>query len=266
MGLSVNVSDSNSKSPALKRPIDAVVGTARMNKDSPVKDIWLIRHGESEHNTASDWGIRDPGLTDQGWRQAKALKHEPLLKGALGQYEGTEQMASTSPFINLTRKSPFSHDFNLQVELILVSPLRRTLQTAQAISEIMRSLNAAKSQKVPIIAVSDLQETSDSPCDTGHPAHVLGAEFPEVDFGSVAEDWFDKQAKWNYSTADRVTRFSEWIASRPERTILCIGHLDFFHQLVGVRLVHHALRERERERESASERAGRVIHRICLFV
>jgi len=214
MGLSVNVSDSNSKSPALKRPIDAVVGTAKMNKESPVKDIWLIRHGESEHNTASDWGIRDPGLTDQGWKQAKALKHEPLLKGALGQYEGTEQM----------------------VELILVSPLRRTLQTAQAINEIMRSLNAAKSQKVPIIAVSDLQETSDSPCDTGHPAHLLGAEFPEVDFGSVAEDWFDKQAKWNYSTADRVTRFSEWIASRPERTILCIGHLDFFHQLVGVRL------------------------------
>ena len=107
IGLSVNVSDSNSKSPALKRPIDAVVGTAKMNKDSPVKNIWLIRHGESEHNTASDWGIRDPGLTDQGWRQAKALKHEPLLKGALGQYEGTEQMASTSPFINLTRKSPF---------------------------------------------------------------------------------------------------------------------------------------------------------------
>ena len=45
--------------------------------------------------------------------------------------------------------------------------------------EIVRSLNAAKSQKVPIIALSDLQETSDSPCDTGHPAHLLEAEFPE---------------------------------------------------------------------------------------
>jgi len=27
------------------------------------------RHGESEHNTSSDWGIRDPGLTEKGWKQ-----------------------------------------------------------------------------------------------------------------------------------------------------------------------------------------------------
>ncbi len=27
------------------------------------------RHGESEHNTQSDWGIRDPGLTAIGWKQ-----------------------------------------------------------------------------------------------------------------------------------------------------------------------------------------------------
>jgi len=38
-------------------------------------------------------------------------------------------------------------------ELIVVSPLRRTLQTAQAVYETMRSLNAAKSQKVPIWGV-----------------------------------------------------------------------------------------------------------------
>jgi hypothetical protein len=37
----------------------------------------------------------------------------------------------------------------------------------------------AISNQVPIVAVSDLQETSDSPCDTGHPAHLLEAEFPE---------------------------------------------------------------------------------------
>jgi len=38
-------------------------------------------------------------------------------------------------------------------DLIVVSPLRRTLQTSQAVYETMRSLNAAKSQKVPTIAV-----------------------------------------------------------------------------------------------------------------
>lgn len=73
------------------------------------------------------------------------------------------------------------------------------------IYEVMRGLNAANCKRIPIIAISDLQETSDSPCDTGHPAHLLEAEFPEVDFNNVAEDWFNKRAKWNYSTADRCS-------------------------------------------------------------
>ena len=211
MGLQVQVSDSNKMSPLLHRPVSAVAGSS-MGRDV-VKSVWLIRHGESEHNTSSDWGIRDPGLTEKGWKQAKALKHETLLKGVLGHY-GPDEVA----------------------QLVIVSPLRRTLQTALAVADGMRSLNAAASQKVPIIALSDLQETSDSPCDTGHPAHILEAEFPEVDFRGLAEDWFDKQAKWNYSTADRVTRLCEFLASRPEQRIVCIGHLDLFRHLVGVRL------------------------------
>lgn len=107
MGLQVEVSDSNAKSPALKRPLGAIPGADSINKESPIKDVWLIRylalhkstlcsfycrtyylpvmsgtrcklsdlasyvnrHGESEHNTTSDWGIRDPGLTKNGWKQ-----------------------------------------------------------------------------------------------------------------------------------------------------------------------------------------------------
>ena len=115
-----------------------------------------------------------------------------------------------------------------------MSPLRRALQTAQVIHEGMR--NRAHSAKLPIFAISDLQETSDSPCDTGHPAHLLEAEFPEVDFSGVADDWFNKKSQGNALTVDRITRFSEWLASRPEQRIVCIGHLDFFNHLLGVRL------------------------------
>ena len=41
MGLQVEVSDSNSKSPALKRPIGSNAGN---HKDSPVKSVWLVRY------------------------------------------------------------------------------------------------------------------------------------------------------------------------------------------------------------------------------
>lgn len=34
--------------------------------------VCFCRHGESEHNTSSDWGIRDPGLTEKGWKQVFA--------------------------------------------------------------------------------------------------------------------------------------------------------------------------------------------------
>ena len=42
-GLQVEVTDSNSKSPALKRPAGTVPGTDSLHKDSPVKDVWFIR-------------------------------------------------------------------------------------------------------------------------------------------------------------------------------------------------------------------------------
>jgi len=29
----------------------------------------VSRHGEAEHNSQGDWGIRDPSLTQNGWKQ-----------------------------------------------------------------------------------------------------------------------------------------------------------------------------------------------------
>ena len=75
-------------------------------------------------------------------------------------------------WLNVTR--PYNPFLFREVFLFIASS-----QIILQIYETMRSLNAARIQKVPIIAISDLQETSDSPCDTGHPAHLLEAEFPE---------------------------------------------------------------------------------------
>ena len=77
------------------------------------KRVWLIRHGEAEHNKAAGTVGReaarrmsDPGLTHLGREQARQVPADALLKDALG-----------------TSGSG-------RAELIVVSPLLRTLQTA----------------------------------------------------------------------------------------------------------------------------------------
>jgi broad specificity phosphatase PhoE len=61
----------------------------------------LIRHAQAQHNATSDWSIRDPPLTELGEQQSREL-HESLKQSEIGN----------------------------QVELIVVSAQRRTLQTA----------------------------------------------------------------------------------------------------------------------------------------
>ena len=63
--------------------------------------LLLIRHAQALHNATSDWSIHDPPLSKLGEEQSKELQES--LKNS--------QIAN-------------------QVELIVVSPMRRTLQTA----------------------------------------------------------------------------------------------------------------------------------------
>lgn len=62
----------------------------------------LIRHAQALHNVASDWSLRDPPLSELGEQQCAELKE-------------------------LLRKEDIAN----KVELIVVSAMRRTLQTAR---------------------------------------------------------------------------------------------------------------------------------------
>jgi hypothetical protein len=42
---------------------------------NPISEpLAVARHGEAEHNPTADWNLRDPALTEEGRRQAKALR------------------------------------------------------------------------------------------------------------------------------------------------------------------------------------------------
>ena len=111
--------------------------------------------------------------------------------------------------------------------------MRRTLYTALI---TFREMLQAKPH-LKIIALPELQETSDVPCDTGSPLELLKEEFSNqpIDFSLVPEDWARKDAGPFSPRVDllearaRVAR--HFLRSRPENTVAVVLHGSLLHFL-----------------------------------
>jgi broad specificity phosphatase PhoE len=75
------------------------------------------------------------------------------------------------------------------IDLVTASPLRRTLYTAlESFEPVLKAKPDLK-----VIALPDIQEISDVPCDTGSEPSVLKEEFKSnVDLDLVQEGWNNK--------------------------------------------------------------------------
>ncbi|MBZ6433486.1 MAG: histidine phosphatase family protein [Acinetobacter pittii] len=75
------------------------------------------------------------------------------------------------------------------IDLVTASPLRRTIYTAlESFAPVFES-----NPDLKIIALPDIQETSDVPCDTGSDPSVLKEEFKTgVDLDLVQDGWNNK--------------------------------------------------------------------------
>lgn len=155
--------------------------------------LHLVRHAQGLHNLCNDnTKIHDPDLTALGEQQCAELqKHFPHHQG---------------------------------VDLIVSSPIRRTLYTA-----LLSFEENIKSKNLTIVALPELQETSDLPCDTGStPAH-LASEFAKyhIDFTHVQEGWNVKTGRWSAhedAIKKRAQEAREWLSARPEKEIVVVTH------------------------------------------
>ncbi|KAH6864807.1 phosphoglycerate mutase [Alternaria rosae] len=160
--------------------------------------IHCARHAQGVHNLSySNHNIPDPSLTPYGERQC----HE---------------IAVTFPY----------HD---EVELVVASPLRRTICTA------LLGFELEASRGVQVLALPSLQEASSLPCDTGSDFEPLQKEFENtaVDLGLVEEGW---QVKTDASLTSaalfaRAERARKWLRDRPENNIVVVSHGCFLHFL-----------------------------------
>ena len=155
-----------------------------------MKELWLIRHGQAPHNilfaqnrNLEAQNLRDPPLTKKGVQQATDLRF---------------------------RLSSVIRD----IELIIISPLRRTLMTSDIIFSKV---------KLPALVNTLPRERGDYSCDYGSPSSIIQQEFPHHDFSDLKEIWWTEKESCNH-VIERVERFKEFLNQQPETRIAVVSH------------------------------------------
>lgn len=146
-------------------------------------------------NHAGD-AIPDPNLTPKGIEQCETL-------------------AQNFPYHN-------------SIGAIVASPLRRALYTA------LHGFKPLIEKGMCVIALPEVCETANVPCDTGSDIRVLKEEMEgkAVNLSMVKEGWNSKTGKWA-PNADAVEKRAEearqWLKARPEKEVVLVTHGTFLH-------------------------------------
>ena len=167
------------------------------------KEIYLIRHAQSEANAALDLDdptfYYDARITSLGKEQA-LITHQKLK--------------------------------NIDFDLMLCSPLTRTLETF--------SLIFPKPIKNTII-LPFVREHLDHSCDVGRQPSILKKEFPHLNFNKVEDFWWNNnipidEKAINWETLDeldkRIKIFKNWIDERSEKKIAVVSHGTFISRII----------------------------------
>ncbi|KAK4096806.1 phosphoglycerate mutase-like protein [Parathielavia hyrcaniae] len=167
--------------------------------------IILVRHAQALHNVDRDYTLHDPELSELGRKECAKLKEHLVLR--------------------IPR--------DLDVGLIIVSPMKRTLETALlAFGELI-------DRGIPIIAHAGWQETSSKPCDVGTSLTSLPSLFPQVDFSHVDPVFPDKTSPagvfYSHSRRailDRGQAVLRELRERPEKAVIVVSHSGFLRHAV----------------------------------
>ena len=167
-----------------------------------IKKVYLIRHAQSEANTALDLDnpkfYYDAKLTSFGKKQAKMAQKK----------------------LN-----------NIDFDLALCSPLTRTLETFSLVFPHL--INEA-------IILPFVREHSTNSSEVGRQPSILKKDFPHFNFENLEKFWWnnnmpiDEKKIIIESMQDldkRVLKFKEWIKKRSEKNIALVSHGTFISRI-----------------------------------
>ena len=155
------------------------------------KRIWIIRHGQAVHNIQRGYPFPDPPLTKRGYQEASSI----------------------------------TIDFT--PDLIVVSPMRRTIETAFTAFGTTVDANEA----LPIEVWPDLREAHDAICNHGSPITVLQMEYPHLDFSECNSE----RTYETHTHADaekRAERVRRRLKEHSAQKIVVVTHRGFIAHLV----------------------------------
>ncbi|KAJ4991958.1 acyl-thioesterase ii [Stagonosporopsis vannaccii] len=168
----------------------------------PPQQLTLIRHAQGFHNLAIEGHqLHDPRLTLAGRQQCRHLAWR------------LEDIHS--------------------IDCVVASPLLRSLYTALLVFEDVLRFKP----NLRIIALPELQETSDLPCDIGSSVVDLEKEFrtKPVDLSLVPHDWTDKVtgifSPQSSCIAARCRKVRHFLASLRAKNVAVVTHGALLHYL-----------------------------------
>ena len=169
-----------------------------------VKTIHFLRHAQGEHNIA---GEADP---------IGGYFRDDLLDAVLSPFGVAQCLAFAESSI-----------LHKELDMVIVSPMRRTLQTAmQCFPEVVDS--------IPFIAVEEVREqTGLHPCDCRLSIDELRTNFPKVCFDQIenVEDplyhLYSTEREPDSHVHARAHKFFEWLFQRKESNVMIVTHSAF---------------------------------------
>ena len=178
---------------------------------SKSKIVHFVRHAQGEHNVVGEVNheeykredLEDAHLSELGRQQCQQL------------FERSSQNRTVD-----------------DAELLVVSPMRRTLQTAQLSFPHLVG-------NIPWIALESVREqTGQHPCDRRRPVVEHQSDHSHVDFESIENETdpfyhlYPDCREPVTVVADRGRDFFKWLAARPERVIIVVTHSAYLRVLL----------------------------------
>ncbi|MED6146777.1 hypothetical protein PIB30_037845 [Stylosanthes scabra] len=195
------------------------------------KIVHLVRHAQGVHNVAEEKNpnacfsndLFDAQLTPLGWNQVENLRKHVKACG-------------------LSRR----------IELVIVSPLLRTMQTAVGVFGGEAYVDGSKEPPLmmenvgdsnrpaisslncpPILAVELCREKMGHlPCDKRRTKSEYRSMFPAIDFSLIESDediWWTPYREKSEEVAARGLKFLEWLWTRQEKEIAVVSHGGFLY-------------------------------------
>ena len=171
-----------------------------------MQNLYCIRHGTSLHNVM---------FHQIGRRAYNEYRDTPLLE------EGIHEA------LDLNK----NWDKIDTMELVIVSPLSRTIETA---------LNVFKNKSTPMISIDSIMEhpQAEEICNMRLPKEELIKKYPNIDFSLLSDDhklyWvpeFDRDIEVERLNS-RIADFKSFVKMRPEKNIAIVSHSSFLGQMI----------------------------------